>query len=115
KSFVLAVPVVLSLLMLAVADHARTFQPLADSGCLLIIVVFSAIMLFEQGWRMVPYSVGFAVTLSAWRTIQPSVFAMYHASIWINIMVYSRVYLLSADGNINCFIGAARDLGKTVY
>jgi hypothetical protein len=107
--------VVLSLLMLAVADYAHTFKPLANWGCLVIIAAFGAIMLFEHKWKLAPYSIGFAVVLGAWQSYQPSVFAMEHAAIWINIMVYSRVYLLSADGNINCFIGAARDLGKAVY
>jgi hypothetical protein len=101
--------------MLAVADHARAFQPLADWGCLLIIVVFWGVMLFEQRWRLAPYSVGFAVALGVWKSYQPSVFAIKHASIWINIMVYSRLFVLAADGNVNCLLVATRDLGKAVY
>jgi hypothetical protein len=30
-------------------------------------------------------------------------------------MVYVRLFIVAEDGNINCLVGAARDLGKTIY
>ena len=111
----LAIPVVLSIMMLAVADYTHEFKPMENWGCLPIVVVFVAIIVFEQRMRAVPYIFGATIFVSVWKQIQPSIFAMRHASIWINIMTYTRLLILAADGNVVCFLGATRDLGKAVY
>ena len=81
------IPIVLSVLTIAFSDHMRAYQPLADRGCLLIVAVYVAVFAFEHQWKMVPYAAGLAVFINVWRHYQPTVFAIEHAAIWINIMV----------------------------
>ena len=94
KLFVLGVPLVLSLLALAVSDYVSTFQPLADRGCLLIVAVYAIVIGFEQKINVVPYAFGSAIFIESWVHYQPTVFAMDNAATWINIMFCVHLFAM---------------------
>jgi hypothetical protein len=110
-----AIPVILSLTLLVLADSAHNVEFLANWGCVLIVVIFTAIIVAELKWKAAPYVVMLPIILSIWRSLQPTIFAVKHASIWITLMIHVRLYAIASRNNFNSFSNATRDVCKAVF